>query len=96
MPVISTCKFKIDVINSGGDKVASSIFEHSRAANILISRGLWLKFEVNYKSMGIFSDAQGHLTHCYVDEEKEKCLYCFCSRERVTSLPHLIFLRKVT
>ena len=92
MHVLITCKFEKDRINSNGEKVVTSIFRRSRAANSIVSGGIWPKFKViqafmhvlitckyekdpiktaekmwwrsfpHYKSMGIFSDAQGQLT----------------------------------
>ena len=91
MHVLVAYKFKMDLINSDQEKVATSIFRCSRAANSVVSSGIWPKFELiqalmyvlvtckyekdqikksremwrhrfhHYKSMGIFSDAQGQL-----------------------------------
>ena len=92
MHVLVTYKFKMDLINSDREKVATFIFRRSMAANSVVSSGIWPKFELiqaliyvlvtckyetdriknsrenvetpfsHYKSMGIFSDAQGQLT----------------------------------
>ena len=42
-----TYKFKMDLINSDREKVATSIFfRRSRAANSVVSSGIWPKFEL--------------------------------------------------
>ena len=46
MPVLITCKFEKDRINSNGDKVVTSIFRRSRAANSIVSGGIWPKFKL--------------------------------------------------
>ena len=45
MHVLITCKFEKDRINSNGEKVVTSIFRRSRAANSIVSGGTWPKFK---------------------------------------------------
>ena len=46
MHVLITCKFEKDRINSNGEKVVTSIFRRSRAANSIVSGGIWPKFKL--------------------------------------------------
>ena len=46
MDVLVTYKFKMDLINSNREKVATSIFKRSRAANSQVSSGIWPKLEL--------------------------------------------------
>ena len=72
MHVLHIYKFKMDQINSNREKVATSIFKRTRAANSVVHGRIWPNFKLiqallyvtfsHYKSMGIFSDAQGQLT----------------------------------
>ena len=46
MHVLITCKFEKDWINSNGEEVVTSIFRRSRAANSIVSGGIWPKFKL--------------------------------------------------
>ena len=46
MNVLVTYKFKMDLINSKREQVATSIFRRSRAANSQVSSGIWSKLEL--------------------------------------------------
>ena len=47
MHVLITCKFEKDQINSNGEKAVTSIFfRRSRAANSIVSGGIWPKFKL--------------------------------------------------
>ena len=45
MHALIICKFEKDRINSNGEKVVTSIFRRSRAANSIVSGGIWPKFK---------------------------------------------------
>ena len=46
MHVLITCKFEKDRINSNGEKVVTSIFLRIKAANSIVSGGIWPKFKL--------------------------------------------------
>ena len=46
MHVLITIKFEKDQINSNQEKVETSIFRRSRAANSVVSSGTWPKLEL--------------------------------------------------
>ena len=46
MHVLDTYKFKVDLINSHREKVATSNFRRSRAANSVVRLQIWPNFEL--------------------------------------------------
>ena len=46
MHILITCKFEKDRINSNGEKWWRRFFRRSRAANSIVSGGIWPKFKL--------------------------------------------------